>query len=300
MDADARFARIHRLMSDCAGRELDVDEGVCASEMETAYRNLAIANLLRSYDVINQEPLDVVSGYTRQCAVSVTTRDLAMMAATLGSGGRQPMTGKQVLPPEVVRQVLSVMMTCGMYNAAGDWMSTVGFPAKSGVSGGILGVLPGQVGIATFSPRLDAHGNSTRGVRLCTRMSADMGMHIMQAPEPARATVRRDRTLRGPDGSLVRVVSLQGSIQFSGAERVLRIVADGDPVAGFVLDLRRVASTNDVARRMLAELVRRLQLDGTQVALLDPGSFLPLPDDAVVTQPRRLDTLDRYAEHDRV
>ncbi|KNX38808.1 glutaminase [Luteipulveratus halotolerans] len=299
-DADARFARIHRLMSDCAGRELDVDEGVCASEMETAYRNLAIANLLRSYDVINQEPLDVVSGYTRQCAVSVTTRDLAMMAATLGSGGRQPMTGKQVLPPEVVRQVLSVMMTCGMYNAAGDWMSTVGFPAKSGVSGGILGVLPGQVGIATFSPRLDAHGNSTRGVRLCTRMSADMGMHIMQAPEPARATVRRDRTLRGPDGSLVRVVSLQGSIQFSGAERVLRIVADGDPVAGFVLDLRRVASTNGVARRMLAELVRRLQLDGTQVALLDPGSFLPLPDDAVVTQPRRLDTLDRYAEHDRV
>ncbi len=299
-DVDTRVERVRRLMSDFAGRDLHVDRGIYESEMSQAYRNLAIANMLRSYGVISQDPREVVRGYTQQCAVSVTTADLATMAATLAAGGVQPATGRQVVPVEVARQVLSVMMSCGMYDAAGDWMTTVGFPAKSGVSGGILGVMPGQLGMATFSPRLDSHGNSTRGVRLCTRMSADMGLHIMQAPEPARSTVRRDRTLRGPDGSLARVVSLQGSMQFSGAERVLRTVTDGRSAPLFVLDLRRVSSVDDVARRMLAEMLRRLQLDGAEVALLDPDTLLPLTAQAVVQLPERWTSLAPLEGYDRV
>ncbi|MGY2080415.1 glutaminase [Modestobacter sp. SYSU DS0657] len=299
-DVDTRVERARRLMSDFAGRELHVDRTIYESEMSQAYRNLAIANMLRSYGVITQDPWDVVCGYTQQCAISVTTADLATMAATLAAGGVQPMTGKQVVPVEVARQVLSVMMSCGMYDAAGDWMTTVGFPAKSGVSGGILGVMPGQLGMATFSPRLDRHGNSTRGVTLCTRMSTDMGLHIMQAPEPARSTVRRDRTLRGPDGSLARVCSLQGSMQFSSVERVLRTVTDGVPVAVFVLDLRRVSSVDDVARRMLAEMLRRLQLDGAEVALLDPDHCLDLSEQEVVQLPGRWSSLALLEGYERV
>ncbi|WP_222047821.1 glutaminase [Modestobacter lapidis] len=299
-DVDTRVERVRRLMSDFAGRELHVDRRIYESEMSQAYRNLAIANMLRSYGVIGQDPRDVVRGYTQQCAISVTSSDLATMAATLATGGVQPTTGKQVVPEKVARQVLSVMMTCGMYDAAGDWMTTVGFPAKSGVSGGILGALPGQLGMAVFSPRLDSHGNSTRGVRICTRMSADMGLHIMQAPEPARSTVRRDRTLRGPDGSLARVCSLQGSMQFSSVERVVRTVTDGLPIALFVLDLRRVSSVNDVARRMLAEIVRRLQLDGAEVALLDPDHVLPLSEQAVVRLPERWSSLAPLEGYERV
>ncbi|OMQ16804.1 glutaminase [Modestobacter sp. VKM Ac-2676] len=299
-DVDTRVERVRRLMSDFAGRELHVDRRIYESEMSQAYRNLAIANMLRSYGVIPQDPRDVVRGYTQQCAISVTTSDLATMAATLAAGGVQPTTGEQVVPEKVARQVLSVMMSCGMYDAAGDWMTAVGFPAKSGVSGGILGALPGQLGVAVFSPRLDSHGTSTRGVRICTRMSADMGLHIMQAPEPARSTVRRDRTLRGPDGSLARVCSLQGSLQFSSVERVLRTVTDGRSVAVFVLDLRRVSSVNDVARRMLAEMLRRLQLDGTEVALLDPDHALHLSEQAVVQLPGRWSSLAPLEGYERV
>lgn len=299
-DVDTRVERVRRLMSDFAGRELHVDRTIYESEMSQAYRNVAIANMLRSYGVISQDPLDVVSGYTQQCAISVTTADLATMAATLAAGGVHPTTGKQVVRGEVARQVLSVMMSCGMYDAAGDWMTTVGIPAKSGVSGGILGAMPGQVGLATFSPRLDSHGNSTRGVRICTRLSADMGLHIMQAPEPARSTVRRDRTLRGPGDSLARVFSLQGSMQFSSAERVLRTVTDGMPVTVFVLDLRRVSSVDDVARRMLAEMLRRLQLDGAEVALLDPDHVLPLSEQAVVRLPERWSSLAPLEGYERV
>ncbi len=299
-DVGTRVESVRRLLSAFAGRELHVDQRIYESEMSQAYRNLAIANMLRSYGVIAQDPLDVVRGYTQQCAIAVTTSDLATMAATLAAGGVQPATGEQVVPADVARQVLSVMMTCGMYDAAGDWMTTVGFPAKSGVSGGILGAMPGQVGLATFSPRLDPHGNSTRGVRICGRMSTDMGLHIMQAPEPARSTVRRDRVLRGPDGRLARVCSLQGALQFSSVERVLRTVTDGTPMSVFVLDLRRVSSVNDVARRMLAEMLRRLQLDGAEVALLDPDRALRLSEQDVVRLPERWSSLVPLEAFERV
>lgn len=289
-------------LSRFAGRELTIDSSVADSEWSEAYRNIAIANMLRSYGVITDLPDEVVRGYIDQCAVRVTVRDLAIMSATLAGGGVNPLTGERVLSPRVNRQVLGVTMTCGMYDAAGDWMTEVGLPAKSGVSGGILGVLPGQVGLATFSPRLDKHGTSVRGSRLFRTLSADMGLHIMNAPEPARSVIRRDRRFVGHEGEMVRICSLQGPIQWSGAENVLRTLdAPGTHVDVFVLDLRRVDSINEVARRLLVESLTRLREESSRVRLLDPDDVLACTGpDAPLPPGTHLDSLDALAGLERV
>ncbi|MFE9015771.1 glutaminase [Streptomyces cyaneofuscatus] len=273
-----RLRRVLDGLSAFAGRRLEMDEKVCASEMEHAHRNLAIAHMLRSHDILTEDAGAVVDGYTRQCSVLVTTRDLAVMAATLANRGVNPLSGDQVVPEGVVRQVLSVMFSCGMYDAAGDWTTQVGIPAKSGVAGGLIGALPGRLGIATFSPRLDSHGNSVRGVSLFERFSSDMGLHVMEVPSAGRAVVRSNHVLgSGPDA--LRVLELQGGIGFAGAERVVREVLDTDPQETRVaIDLTRVHAIDDVARRMVLEIARRLTLDGRRVHLVDPESVIPDPD----------------------
>ncbi|WP_326702217.1 glutaminase [Streptomyces cyaneofuscatus] len=273
-----RVRRVLDGLSAFAGRRLEMDEKVCASEMEHAHRNLAIAHMLRSHDILTEDAGAVVDGYTRQCSVLVTTRDLAMMAATLANHGVNPLSGDQVVPEGVVRQVLSVMFSCGMYDAAGDWTTQVGIPAKSGVAGGLIGALPGRLGIATFSPRLDSHGNSVRGVSLFERFSSDMGLHVMEVPSAGRAVVRSSDVLgSGPDA--LRVLELQGGIDFAGAERVVREVLDTDPQeARVAIDLTRVHAIDDVARRMVLEIARRLTLDGRRVYLVDPETVIPDPD----------------------
>ncbi|MEW1756832.1 glutaminase [Streptomyces cyaneofuscatus] len=273
-----RVRRVLDGLSAFAGRRLEMDEKVCASEMEHAHRNLAIAHMLRSHDILTEDAGAVVDGYTRQCSVLVTTRDLAMMAATLANRGVNPLSGEQVVPEGVVRQVLSVMFSCGMYDAAGDWTTQVGIPAKSGVAGGLIGALPGRLGIATFSPRLDSHGNSVRGVSLFERFSSDMGLHVMEVPSAGRAVVRSSHVLgSGPDA--LRVLELQGGIGFAGAERVVREVLDTDPQETRVaIDLTRVHAIDDVARRMVLEIARRLTLDGRQVYLVDPETVIPDPE----------------------
>jgi glutaminase len=278
MDAAERLDRVVSGLSAFAGRRLIMDEQVCASELEHAHRNLAIAHMLRSYNILTEDPATVVDGYTRQCSLLVTARDLAVMAATLANHGVNPLTGECVVSEPVVRQVLSVMSTCGMYDAAGDWATQVGIPAKSGVAGGLIGALPGQIGIATFSPRLDAHGNSVRGVSMFGRFSSDMGLHVMEVPATARAVVRSNHVVgAGPDA--IRVLQLQGGIRFAGVERVVREVVDTAPSeTKLALDLTMVYSIDDVARRTLLEIVRRLTLDGLDVYLIDPESILPEPD----------------------
>ncbi|MBZ2199067.1 glutaminase [Occultella gossypii] len=273
-----RVERVVHGLSEFAGRRLRVDDAVCASEMEHAHRNLAIAHMLRSHGILTEDPSAVVEGYVRQCSVLVTARDLAMMAATLANRGVNPRSGVRVAPEPVVRQVLSVMSTCGMYDAAGDWATQVGIPAKSGVAGGLIGALPGQIGIATFSPRLDRHGNSVRGVSLFERFSSDMGLHVMEVPAAARAVVRSNHVV-GAGPSAIRVLQLQGGIRFAGAERIVREAVDtAPPEARVALDLTMVYSIDDVARRMLLEVVRRLTLDGHEVYLVDPESLIPDPD----------------------
>jgi glutaminase len=273
-----RGERVVQGLSAFAGRRLDIDEAVCVSEMEHAHRNLAIAHMLRSHDILTENPAVVVEGYVRQCAVLVTTRDLAVMAATLANAGVNPLSGDQVIPAPVVRQVLSVMATCGMYDAAGDWATQVGIPAKSGVAGGLIGALPGQVGIATFSPRLDVHGNSARGVTLFERFSNDMGLHVMEVPPTARSVIRSN-DVRGSGGVTMRVFELQGGIRFAGAERIVREVVDTAPQeARVALDFTAVHSIDDVARRMLLEVARRLSLEGHDVYVVDPDGIVADPD----------------------
>lgn len=150
-----------------AGRPLTIDQTVYESESATGHRNRAIAHLLRNSGVIAADPEQALQLYFQQCSVLVDCRDLAVMAATLANGGINPLTGLRVARDETVRSVLTVMTSCGMYDFAGEWLYSVGLPAKSGVSGGMLAVLPGQFGIGVFSPLLDSRGNSVRGVRVC-------------------------------------------------------------------------------------------------------------------------------------
>ena len=269
MNRAERMERVISGLSAFAGRSLDVDEAVYSSEIEHAHRNLAIAHMLRSHDILTENPTGVVEGYTRQCSLLVTVQDLAMMAATLANYGIQPVTGEQVVPKTVVRQVLSVMFTCGMYNAAGDWATQVGIPAKSGVGGGIIGAIPGQLGLATFSPRLDVHGNSVRGVSLFERFSSDMGMHVMNIPTVARSAIRANYRI-GSGEKITQVIQLQGRIRFAGAERVIREIVDthymGTRIA---LDVTRVYSVDEVAQHMLLEIMRRMRHEGYTVYLID-------------------------------
>ena len=269
MNPAERMERVISGLSAFAGRSLDVDEAVYSSEIEHAHRNLAIAHMLRSHDILTENPTGVVEGYTRQCSLLVTVQDLAMMAATLANYGIQPVTGEQVVPKTVVRQVLSVMFTCGMYNAAGDWATQVGIPAKSGVGGGIIGAVPGQLGLATFSPRLDVHGNSVRGVSLFERFSSDMGMHVMNIPTVARSAIRANYRI-GSGEKITQIIQLQGRIRFAGAERVIREIVDthytGTRIA---LDISRVYSVDEVAQHMLLEIMRRMRHEGYTVYLID-------------------------------
>ena len=135
-----------------AGRTLSVDDTVYASESGTAHRNRAIAHLLFGAGAVRVEPEAALDLYLRQCSVLVDMRDLAVMAATLANGGVNPVTGERAAAADTVTKVLTVMTTCGMYDAAGQWLYDVGLPAKSGVGGGIIAVLPGRLGIAVFSP----------------------------------------------------------------------------------------------------------------------------------------------------
>ncbi|ORM34419.1 glutaminase [Williamsia sp. 1135] len=269
-----RVDRALEFFSELADRTLSIDESVCRSELDTADRNLSIAHMLRNYGVIDVDAHDVVEGYTRQCSIKVTVRDLAVMGATLANAGVHPVTGRRVVATDVARQTLAVMTGCGMYDAAGHWLTTVGIPAKSGVAGGLLGSLPGQLGIGVVSPRLDAHGNSVRGVKMFQRMSADMGMHLMDA-EPYGSTVLR--SVRRDSDELV--FELQGVVQFTGAETVLdALELDESGANTVVFDLNRVDRLSDVGRRMVLEGMRRVRLDGRGVVLIDRDGVLPDPD----------------------
>src|ERR1700710_1342621 len=161
------FEYIRQALSRFAGRNLGVDDAVFASESATGDRNRAIAYLLRNSDVIKDDVDAVLSVYFRQCSILTTARDIAIMAATLANRGKNPVTGKQVMTPYAISRTLSVMTTSGMYDYAGEWIYRVGIPAKSGVGGGILAALPTRLGLGSYSPRLDSHGDSVCGINGC-------------------------------------------------------------------------------------------------------------------------------------
>ncbi len=285
---DEAFARVLATYSRYAGRPLEVDEAVYASEHETGHRNRAIGHMLRSFGVLDADVEGVLDRYFRQCSVLVDCRDVALMAATLANGGEHPVTGERALAPELVDSVLSVMTTCGMYDGAGAWVEGIGMPAKSGVAGGVLAVLPGELGLAVFSPPLDVHGNSARGVEVCRRMSGDLSLHFLHAPRSHRSAIRRrydvasvpSRRRRPPaelevlaaTGGRAQVVELQGDLLFAAVEAVVRAIIEGSgDVDHVVVDLRGAGQVDAVAASLLADLSDVFAEEGLLLAFVDAG-----------------------------
>ncbi len=179
-----RVTVVRGLFERYLGRRPELDHDVWTSERATGNRNRAIAYLMLSRGIVTDRVEETLDLYFAQCSVLVTCDDLALIGATLANHGVHPITGERVVAPDVVRDMMSVALTCGMYDYAGEWVFTVGIPAKSGVGGGILGVLPGIGGIATFSPRLDEYGNSVRGVKVFEDLSARFRLHLFDPERP--------------------------------------------------------------------------------------------------------------------
>lgn len=175
---EERWRTIVDGLSRFAGRELHVDEEVHRSAAATNRRNRAMAELLRGVGRIDGDPAEAVDLYTRQCSLGVTARDLAVMGATLADGGRNPVTGDDVVDPMVCHHVLAVMATAGLYETSGAWLYDIGLPGKSGIGGGIVTVSPGKGGLGTVAPRLDDVGNSVKGQLVARDLSQQLGMDL--------------------------------------------------------------------------------------------------------------------------
>ncbi len=291
---DDPFATIVETYSRYAGRRIELDEAVYRSESETGHRNRAIVHLLRNFDVVSGDPERSVDLYFRQCAVSVDCRDLAGIAATLANGGVNPVTGDRAVSEGVVRSVLSVMTTCGMYDSAGEWLVSVGLPAKSGVSGGVIAVLPGRLGIGVYSPRLDERGNSVRGIAVCRDLSRDLSLHLItpgtqlapsirssyQVGERASKRVRRpdERAALAEAGSRSIVFELQGTLNFMALEAISRLATERDPAPDLVLlDLRRVGRVDRSGAEFSSALAAFLAGRGARLVLANAELIEAVP-----------------------
>lgn len=290
-DIDDAFGEILDFYSGCVGRRLSMDDDVYASESASGSRNRAIAYMLDSFGALETDPDAAIDLYYRQCSIRVTTDDLAGIGATIANGGMNPRTGRIVFSSEIAQRLLSVMTTCGMYDGAGDWVTSVGLPAKSGVGGGILAVLPGQLGIGVYSPRLDEHGNSVRGVKTCQHLSKDLGLHMFNVTRESRVTIRsvydladtpvagewseRERSYLRTCRDMIRVYELQGDLTFAGAESVhRRLVADMDEFTAVIVEISRLGVIDAVARTMVLSIKRLLADSGRRAALVDPDGVV--------------------------
>jgi glutaminase len=279
---DGAFEFIRAALGRFAGRELAVDEQVFESERETGDRNRAIAYLLRNYGVVEGDVGAVLDVYFRQCSVLVTARDLAVMAATLANNGVNPVTGEAVMQPYTVARTLSIMTSSGMYDYAGEWVYRVGMPAKSGVGGGIVAALPAQLGLGIFSPPLDVHGNSVRGLKVCEALSTHFGLHMLNRTGDVRTSIiadyniggiasrrsrqPRDQQILDEHPKDVRVIELVGALNFATLDYASRRLA-AKPSPLQIIDFRRVASITRAGGVLLADILRSLTA-GTAKAIL--------------------------------
>jgi glutaminase len=271
---DGAFEYIRAALGRFAGRELGVDEAVFGSESLTGDRNRAIGYLLRNSSVIKEDVGKVLEVYFRQCAILVTARDIAVMAATLANRGKNPVTGEQVMTPYAISRTLSVMTSSGMYDYAGEWIYRVGIPAKSGVGGGILAALPARLGLGSYSPKLDSHGNSVRGIGVCEALSAHYDLHMLNRSDDARNSIIADynigkspsrRSRRPHERHIlaahhqdVRVIELVGPLTFSNVDYISRQLAAKPRPQFVIFDLRRVAAMTRAGVRLLAEEFQEL------------------------------------------
>ena len=183
--AEAKWDFIHAALSQFAGRPLPLNQEVYASATQTNFRNQSIARLLQSFDRIYCDPALATDLYTRQCALNVSAKDLAVMGATLADGGVNPVTKQRVVDPAICHCVLAVMTTAGLYETSGDWLYDIGLPGKSGIGGGIVTVSPGKGGLGTFAPPLDAAGNSVKGQLVAKYLSRRLGMDLFVSKHEA-------------------------------------------------------------------------------------------------------------------
>lgn len=265
---DERFERVRTFLSACADRELGVDENVFASEVATGDRNRALAYLARSSGVLEQRVEEATEVYFRQCSVLVTTDDLAVMAATLANGGVNPRSRERVMPERVATVTLSIMATCGMYDHSGEWMATVGLPAKSGVGGGIAAVGPAQFGVGVFSPRLDGWGNSVRGSAVLRSLSTEFDLHVFDHPDAPRSPIVR----WDDDGSGRLRVTLRGELDLISTEEVTQRLLDAasGPAAAptaMVLDVTGVTRIRPAASRFFVSIRDHLGELGVAVSV---------------------------------
>ncbi|MBD2447092.1 glutaminase A [Nostoc sp. FACHB-152] len=178
--ATERLNRVLDMFRRYTGHDVFVDISVFTSERSTGHRNRAMAHLMLNFGMIDHNIEEALDLYFQQCAVIVNCHDLAVMGATLANRGINPITGERAVDHQYIKDMLSVMYTCGMYNFAGEWAYTIGIPAKSGVCGGIFAVVPNQMGIGVFSPLLDVRGNSVRGVEVCKELSRQLCLHMFE------------------------------------------------------------------------------------------------------------------------
>ena len=277
--AQTRLQRLLDMFALYTGSPAALDEAIYRSESETGHRNRAIGHMLRNFDILTSDPTPSVELYFQQCSVSVTARDLGIMAATLANRGVNPVTGKQAIRGEYVESVLSVMGSCGMYDYAGEWIYKIGMPAKSGVAGGIIAVLPGQLGIGVFSPPLDAHGNSVRGIKVCDAISRHCDLHLLNRPSIGKFTIRLKFTgaelnssrVRTPEetqvlrelGGGIKVYQLQGNLSFTTAEAVVRdLIENFAATQQLILDFKRVLTLNESACRLFHDVLLKLAAHG--------------------------------------
>ena len=306
---EERFERIVDFFARFTGRRLALDEAVYRSESLTGNRNRAIAYLELNAGMIGGNVEEHLDLYFRQCSLLVTARDLALIGATLANAGVNPITRRRAMSADNVRAVLSVMNTCGMYDYAGGWQFNIGLPAKSGVGGGITGVLPGQLGIGTFSPRLDAVGNSARGVAVCEDISRSFHLHLFEdrgahllpfrrfyrGDEVHSKRLRRQDQLKKLDrfGHLIAVYELQSELGFVEAERVTRrLIEDMGSAYYFIVDLTRVLRLDSVATDLINTARKVLQEAGKSFAIVSNSADVP----QVFEQDLHFPSIDRALE----
>lgn len=176
-----RLNRLLAMFERYIGHESFIDMPTFMSERTTGHRNRAMAHLMLNFGMIDEKIDEALDLYFQQCSLMVNCLDLAVMAATLANRGINPLTKVQAVASCYIRDILSVMYTCGMYNFAGEWAYKIGLPAKSGVSGGLIVVVPGRMGIGVFSPLLDERGNSVRGVKVSEELSNRFGLHLFES-----------------------------------------------------------------------------------------------------------------------
>ncbi|OLS40991.1 glutaminase A [Bacillus sp. MRMR6] len=169
---EERFQRLLSFVQELAGDStIDYCQEVAESEIETAHLNRALCYFLKQHGIIQEDVEQLLDLYTKQCAIEMNCLDLARIGLVFALDGVDPLSGKQIMPVDIARICKTFMVTCGMYNASGEFAIKIGIPAKSGVSGGIMGAVPGRFGIGIFGPSLDERGNSIAGIRLLELLS---------------------------------------------------------------------------------------------------------------------------------